>query len=104
MLQGEIMSRVDATTGRKPLVHMNPPWCMWPDVVQLIRHWRINCVLIYPEFRGAGFAEIEALPLAKGPLKLPQRKHLFVPGVRVPAKDLGKARFKSRAALVLWDG
>lgn len=103
MLQGEIMSRVDAATGRKPLVHMNPPWCMWPDVVRLIRHWRINCVLIYPEFRGAGFAEIEALPLVRGPLKLPRRKNLFIPGVRVPAKDLGKARFKSRAALVLWD-
>ena len=102
MLQGEIMSRVSEETGRKPLVHMNPPWCMWPEVVRLIRHWRINCVLIYPEFRGAGFAEIEALPLARGPLQLPRRKNLFIPGVRVPAKDLGKARFRSRAALVLW--
>lgn len=102
MLQGELLARPVADTGLKPLVHVNPPWCLWPEVVQLIRHWRINCILIYPVFRGAGFAEIEALPLAAGPLDLPQRRNLFTAGTRVPAKDLGKARFRARAALVLW--
>jgi hypothetical protein len=102
MLQGELLSRAD-DAGRKPMVHMNPPWSMWPEVVRLIRYWRINCILIYPVFKGAGYAEIEKLPLAAGPIDIPNRKHLFVPGVRVPSADLGRARFDARAALVLWD-
>ena len=102
MLQGETMTKRNAE-GRKPLVHMNPPWCMWPEVVRLIRFWRIDCVLIYPIFRGAGFAEIEKLPLAAGPIDLPKRKNLFTPGARVPAENLGRARFNSRAVLVLWN-
>lgn len=97
------MAGIHEPSGKAHLVHMNPPWGMWPDVVRLIRRWRINCVLVYPVFRGAGFAEIERLPLAAGPIDLPRRKHLFKPGPRVPAADLGRARFRARAALVLWD-
>lgn len=103
MVQGALMGGVHAPTGRRHLVHMNPPWGMWPEVVRLIRRWRINCVLIYPIFRGAGFAEIERLPLTAGPIDLPRRRHLFVAGPRVPATDLGRARFRARAALVIWD-
>ena len=43
------------------------------------------------------------LPIRRGPIDLPKRRHLFKAGVRVPAADLGKARFDTRAALVVWD-
>jgi hypothetical protein len=102
-LHGGLLGGVNPDTGSKYMVHMNPPWGMWPEVVQMIRKFRINCVMIYPVFRGAGFAEIEQLPIRRGPIDLPRRKHLFKAGARVPTTDLGKARFHSRAALVVWD-
>ena len=102
-LHGGLMGGVNPATGSKFMVHMNPPWGMWPEVVQMIRRFRINCIMIYPVFRGAGFAEIEQLPIRRGPIDLPKSRHLFKAGVRVPAADLGKARFDTRAALVMWD-
>ena len=100
---GGLMASVNPDTGMQFLVWMNPPFAMWMEVVQLIRKHGINCIVIYPVWRGPTLDEIEALPIVAGPISIPHRPFLFKAGPRVPAADLGKARFDVRAALVMWD-
>ena len=102
-LQGGLMGGINPATGNKFLCWMNPPFSMWREVARLIRFHRINCLVVYPVWHGAAVSEIESLPIAAGPFTIPDHKHMFRPGPRVPAEDMGRARFSTRAALVWWE-
>ena len=97
------MGGINPDTGRKFLCWVNPPFSMWREVARLIGFHRINCIMVYPVWHGAGVSEIEALPIIAGPITIPDHKHMFRPGPRVPTEDMGRARFKTKAALVWWD-
>ena len=66
-LHGSLMGGVNSATGNKYMVHMNPPWGMWPEVVQMIRRFRINCVMIYPVFRGRDSQRLSSCQSARDP-------------------------------------
>ena len=101
--QGALMASVYDKTGRKHLVWINPPFSLWGDVVRQIKYYKIDCIIIYPAWRGEVTREIERLPIVGGIVEIPHHKHMFKPGTRVPAAEAASGpRFKVKAALVRW--
>ena len=103
-VNGALMAQISPVTGRKFLVWMNPPFSLWGEVVRMIRYHKIDCIVVYPAWRGEVTRSIERLPMKAGPLCVPHHKHMFIPGPRVPAEQRASGpRFHLRVGLVRWD-
>ena len=101
-VNGALLCGVDGVTGLKHLVWMNGPWDRMADVIALIRQYKIDCVLVYPQWPHSWHEVVDELPVVGPRVRVRSAPGIFKPGHRVPKKSVGKCRYSVHARLIVW--
>jgi hypothetical protein len=102
--QGEYLAGLRASNGRQALLYCNPPFVLMARVIAFINRFKLDVVLVYPQWPRPWLNSIEAHPARVGSvLELDGRQDLFKKGRRVQQSVKPPHRnFAVKAVLICW--
>jgi hypothetical protein len=102
---GPLLGGKDAKTGRQHLALMNGPFSRVADIILLIRRYRIDCVLVTPNWPRHWTAMLARLPIRLGPVPVDNAPGICKPGPRNPhfGQQVQTPQWSMSVYLVIWD-